>query len=79
MSFLRDVIEKLNVLRGNDMASMYSWSCKRLPFFELKNGFVWHHLWEDDLIVLANGNEYVLKGSEFVEESNSGTFVAPEE
>nr|GEY65040.1 hypothetical protein [Tanacetum cinerariifolium] len=46
--FLRDVIEKLNDLRGPGMASMYSWSCKRL---------------------------YVLKGSELVEESNSGCFA----
>lgn len=69
--FLRDVIEKLNVLRGRGMASMYSWSCKR----SYKNGFVWHDLCEDDLILPANGNEYVLKGSELVEESNSGRFA----
>ncbi|KAM0013888.1 putative protein SOSEKI [Helianthus debilis subsp. tardiflorus] len=69
--FLRDVIEKLNALRGRGMASMYSWSCKR----SYKNGFVWHDLCEDDLILPANGNEYVLKGSELVEESNSGRFA----
>ncbi|KAI7733503.1 hypothetical protein M8C21_028771 [Ambrosia artemisiifolia] len=69
--FLRDVIEKLNALRGRGMASMYSWSCKR----SYKNGFVWHDLCEDDLILPANGNEYVLKGSELVEESNSGRFT----
>ncbi|KAI3688163.1 hypothetical protein L1987_81872 [Smallanthus sonchifolius] len=69
--FLRDVIEKLNVLRGRGIASMYSWSCKR----SYKNGFVWHDLCEDDLILPASGNEYVLKGSELVEESNSGVFV----
>lgn len=69
--FLRDVIEKLNGLRGRGMASMYSWSCKR----SYKNGFVWHDLCEDDLILPANGNEYVLKGSELVEESNSGRFA----
>lgn len=69
--FLRDVIEKLNVLRGRGMASTYSWSCKR----SYKNGFVWHDLCEDDLILPANGNEYVLKGSELVEESNSGRFT----
>jgi hypothetical protein len=37
-----------------------------------KNGFVWHDLCEDDLILPAHGNEYVLKGSELFEESNSG-------
>ncbi|KAL8245461.1 hypothetical protein R6Q59_011719 [Mikania micrantha] len=69
--FLRDVIEKLNVLRGRGMASMYSWSCKR----SYKNGFVWHDLCEDDLILPVYGNEYVLKGSELVEESNSDRFA----
>ncbi|KAL8197880.1 hypothetical protein R6Q57_030116 [Mikania cordata] len=69
--FLRDVIEKLNDMRGRGMASMYSWSCKR----SYKSGFVWHDLCEDDLIIPVNGNEYVLKGSELVEESNSGRFA----
>ncbi|KAK9072629.1 hypothetical protein SSX86_009064 [Deinandra increscens subsp. villosa] len=69
--FLRDVIEKLNDMRGRGMASMYSWSCKR----SYKSGFVWHDLCADDLILPANGNEYVLKGSERVEESNSGHFT----
>ncbi|GKV08384.1 hypothetical protein SLEP1_g20018 [Rubroshorea leprosula] len=68
---LRDVIERLNVLRGRGMASMYSWSCKR----SYKNGFVWHDLSEDDLIFPAHGNEYVLKGSELFEDSNSGRFI----
>lgn len=68
--FLRDVIERLNVLRGRGMAAMYSWSCKR----SYKNGFVWHDLCEDDLILPAHGNEYVLKGSELFEESNSDRF-----
>ncbi|XP_043707553.1 protein SOSEKI 3-like [Telopea speciosissima] len=65
--YLRDVIDKLNVLRGRGMASMYSWACKR----SYKNGFVWHDLCEDDLILPTNGNEYVLKGSELFEESHS--------
>ncbi|XP_065868109.1 protein SOSEKI 3 [Euphorbia lathyris] len=65
--YLKDVIERLNVLRGRGMASMYSWSCKR----SYKNGFVWHDLSDDDLIVPAHGNEYVLKGSELFDESNS--------
>ncbi|KAL8139917.1 hypothetical protein V2J09_005938 [Rumex salicifolius] len=66
--YLRDVIEKLNLLRGRGMASTYSWSCKR----SYKNGFVWNDLCEDDLILPAQGNEYVLKGSEIIAESNSG-------
>ncbi|KAK2996091.1 hypothetical protein RJ640_015242 [Escallonia rubra] len=68
--YLRDVINRLNVLRGRGMASIYSWSCKR----SYKNGFVWHDLCEDDVILPAHGNEYVLKGSELFEESNSGRF-----
>ena len=33
---------------------------------------MWHDLCEDDLIQPAHGNEYVLKGSELFDESNSG-------
>lgn len=68
--YLRDVIERLNVLRGRGMASLYSWSCKR----GYKNGFVWHDLCEDDLLLPAQGNEYVLKGSELFIESDAGCF-----
>lgn len=68
--YLRDVIERLNVLRGRGMASLYSWSCKR----SYKNGFVWHDLCEDDLILPAHGKEYVLKGSELFDESDAGRF-----
>ncbi|KAL0460135.1 UNVERIFIED_CONTAM: protein UPSTREAM OF FLC [Sesamum latifolium] len=68
--YLRDVMERLNALRGRGMASMYSWSCKR----SYKNGYVWHDLCDDDLILPAHGNEYVLKGSELFEDSNSGRF-----
>ncbi|KAJ8543882.1 hypothetical protein K7X08_025500 [Anisodus acutangulus] len=68
--YLRDVIERLNVLRGRGMASLHSWSCKR----SYKNGFVWHDLCEDDLILPAHGNEYVLKGSELFDESDAGRF-----
>ncbi|KAL5221224.1 hypothetical protein ABZP36_025937 [Zizania latifolia] len=63
--YLRDVINRLNVLRGKGMAAMYSWSCKR----SYKNGFVWHDLSEDDLVLLAQGNEYILKGSELLDQS----------
>ncbi|KAH6765627.1 UPSTREAM OF FLC protein [Perilla frutescens var. hirtella] len=65
--FLRDVIGRLNVLRGKGMATMYSWSCKR----SYKNGFVWHDLSENDFIYPAHGHEYVLKGSEILD----NTFV----
>ncbi|XWS29033.1 hypothetical protein CRYUN_Cryun25bG0121900 [Craigia yunnanensis] len=68
--YLRDVIERLNILRGRGMACLYSWSCKR----SYRNGFVWHDLSEDDLILPAHGNEYVLKGSELFEESSSDRF-----
>ncbi|KAK6144584.1 hypothetical protein DH2020_021404 [Rehmannia glutinosa] len=61
--FLRDVISRLNALRGKGMAAMYSWSCKR----SYKNGFVWHDLSENDFIYPAHGHEYVLKGSELRE------------
>lgn len=71
--YLRDVINRLNVLRGRGMPSLYSWSCKR----SYKNGFVWHDLCEDDLILPAHGNEYVLKGSELYDESSSGLFSSP--
>ncbi|KAG7949872.1 hypothetical protein I3843_13G085500 [Carya illinoinensis] len=63
--YLRDVINRLNLLRGNGMASMYSWSSKR----SYKNGFVWHDLAENDFIGPAHGKEYVLKGSEVLDNS----------
>ncbi|XP_010541386.1 PREDICTED: protein UPSTREAM OF FLC-like [Tarenaya hassleriana] len=58
--YLRDVINRLNDLRGKGMASLYSWSSKR----SYKNGFVWHDLSENDFIFPVHGQEYVLKGSE---------------
>ncbi|GAB4824363.1 hypothetical protein Ancab_007251 [Ancistrocladus abbreviatus] len=61
--FLRDVINRLNVLRGKGMATQYSWSSKR----SYKNGFVWQDLEENDFIHPVHGNEYVLKGSEILE------------
>ncbi|PKU67931.1 hypothetical protein MA16_Dca006966 [Dendrobium catenatum] len=65
--YLRDVISRLNVLRGKGMPAMYSWSCKR----SYKNGFVWHDLSEDDLILPTNGTEFVLKGSELFNQPSS--------
>ncbi|CAN6197786.1 unnamed protein product [Urochloa humidicola] len=57
--YLRDVICRLDALRGKGMAAMYSWSCKR----RYKTGFVWHDVLEDDMLLPAQGSEYVLKGS----------------
>ncbi|CAN6179907.1 unnamed protein product [Urochloa humidicola] len=57
--YLRDVIRRLDALRGKGMAAMYSWSCKR----RYKTGFVWHDVLEDDMLLPAQGSEYVLKGS----------------
>ncbi|KAM0824577.1 hypothetical protein ACQ4PT_070104 [Festuca glaucescens] len=59
---LRDVLDRLTVLRGAGMADAYSWSSKR----SYKNGYVWHDLTPDDPVHPANGNEYVLKGSELL-------------
>ncbi|KAK8956091.1 hypothetical protein KSP40_PGU021397 [Platanthera guangdongensis] len=64
---LKDVLGRLNVLRGKGMPAMYAWSCKR----SYKNGFVWHDLSEDDFILPTNGNEFVLKGSELLGQSPS--------
>ncbi|KAJ4715682.1 protein UPSTREAM OF FLC [Melia azedarach] len=60
---LKDVIDRLIVLRGKGMPSLYSWSCKR----SYKSGYVWNDLAENDVIYPADGAEYVLKGSEMVE------------
>ncbi|CAL0304125.1 unnamed protein product [Lupinus luteus] len=65
--YLKDVINRLNLLRGKGMASMYSWSSKR----SYKNGFVWHDLSEDDFIYPAQGQDYILKGSEIVDHNKS--------
>ncbi|EEF29252.1 protein SOSEKI 2 [Ricinus communis] len=60
---LKDVMDRLTVLRGKGMPSLYSWSCKR----SYKNGYVWNDLAENDIIYPSDGAEYVLKGSELVE------------
>uniref|UniRef100_A0A7N0UNI7 SOSEKI DIX-like domain-containing protein n=1 Tax=Kalanchoe fedtschenkoi TaxID=63787 RepID=A0A7N0UNI7_KALFE len=61
--YLKDVITHLNFLRGEGMASMYSWSCKR----GYGNGFVWQDLTVNDFIYpTKGGHEYVLKGSELL-------------
>ncbi|PSS36705.1 Protein UPSTREAM OF FLC like [Actinidia chinensis var. chinensis] len=61
---LKDVMERLTVLRGTGMPSLYSWSCKR----SYKNGYVWNDLAENDIIHPSEGAEYVLKGSELIKE-----------
>ncbi|KAF8775370.1 hypothetical protein HU200_004788 [Digitaria exilis] len=58
--YLRDVIDRLDALRGKGMARMYSWASKR----SYRNGFVWHDLSDDDYIHPVVGREYVLKGTE---------------
>ncbi|KAL9688078.1 hypothetical protein QQ045_032491 [Rhodiola kirilowii] len=70
--YLREFMNRLNALRGRSMASRYSWSCKR----SYKTGFVWHDLSVDDLIHPTTGSEYVLKGSELIEESSSGEIIS---
>ncbi|KAL5831361.1 hypothetical protein ACOSQ3_016789 [Xanthoceras sorbifolium] len=70
--YLRDVIDRLNLLRGKGMASQYSWSSKR----SYKNGFVWHDLSEDDFVYPAHGQEYVLKGSELLLEPSSSSLIS---
>ncbi|KAJ0987367.1 hypothetical protein J5N97_005723 [Dioscorea zingiberensis] len=64
---LKDVIDKLTVLRGRGMPSLFSWSCKR----SYKNGYVWNDLSENDIIYPADGSEYILKGSELFHGSSS--------
>ncbi|CAK9323747.1 unnamed protein product [Citrullus colocynthis] len=58
--FLRDVIKRLDILRGEGLSRLYSWSSKR----RYRNGYVWQDLSDDDLIHPSQGQEYILKGSE---------------
>ncbi|KAL8476133.1 hypothetical protein ACS0TY_028698 [Phlomoides rotata] len=60
---LKDVMDRLTVLRGKGMPLLYSWSCKR----SYKNGYVWNDVAENDVIYPSEGAEYVLKGSELIE------------
>ncbi|EYU31034.1 hypothetical protein MIMGU_mgv1a008596mg [Erythranthe guttata] len=59
---LKDVMDRLTVLRGKGMPSLYSWSCKR----SYKNGYVWNDLSVNDVIHPSQGTEFVLKGSELI-------------
>ncbi|KAL0539320.1 hypothetical protein IC582_023525 [Cucumis melo] len=58
--FLKDVIKRLDILRGEGFSRLYSWSSKR----QYKNGYVWQDLSDDDSIHPSQGREYILKGSE---------------
>ncbi|XP_022980967.1 protein UPSTREAM OF FLC isoform X1 [Cucurbita maxima] len=58
-----DVMDRLTVLRGKAMRSLYAWSCKR----NYKTGYVWNDLSENDIVYPAEGAEYVLKASELVD------------
>ncbi|XP_038907002.1 protein UPSTREAM OF FLC [Benincasa hispida] len=60
---LKDVLDRLAVLRGNAMPFLYSWSCKR----NYKSGYVWNDLSENDVVYPAEGSEYVLKASQLVD------------
>ncbi|EEF30418.1 conserved hypothetical protein [Ricinus communis] len=65
--YLRDVMNTLKILRGQGMASMYSWASKR----SYKNAFLWQDLSDDDIIYPCHGQDYVLKGSLLLETSLS--------
>ncbi|KAF8718095.1 hypothetical protein HU200_025573 [Digitaria exilis] len=67
---LKDVMDKLTLLRGKGMPALFSWSCKR----NYKNGYVWNDLSENDVIYPSDGVEYVLKGSEIFPGCSSDRF-----
>ncbi|KAL5219491.1 hypothetical protein ABZP36_020175 [Zizania latifolia] len=67
---LKDVIDRLTLLRGKGMPALFSWSCKR----NYKNGYVWNDLSENDVIYPSDGVEYVLKGSEIFPGCSSDRF-----
>ncbi|KAL6656528.1 hypothetical protein ACP70R_007354 [Stipagrostis hirtigluma subsp. patula] len=71
--YLRDVVHRLDALRGKGMAAMYAWSCKR----RYKTGFVWHDVSENDVLLPAQGSEYVLKGSQLLNHSPPSVALAP--
>ncbi|KAF7839979.1 protein UPSTREAM OF FLC-like [Senna tora] len=64
---LKDVLDRLVALRGTGMPSLYSWSCKR----NYKRGYVWCDLAANDVVYPTEGAEYVLKGSQLVQEASS--------
>jgi hypothetical protein len=44
--------------------------CGCFDFRSYKNGFVWHDLADDDPVLPAADGEYILKGSELVDQSS---------
>ncbi|KAJ1298414.1 hypothetical protein BS78_01G451300 [Paspalum vaginatum] len=67
---LKDVTDRLTLLRGKGMPALFSWSCKR----NYKNGYVWNDLSDNDVIYPSDGVEYVLKGSEIFPGCSSDRF-----
>ncbi|CAD6202452.1 unnamed protein product [Miscanthus lutarioriparius] len=67
---LKDVMDRLTLLRGKGIPALFSWSCKR----NYKNGYVWNDLSENDVIYPSDGVEYVLKGSEIFPGCSSDRF-----
>ncbi|KAI5072256.1 hypothetical protein GOP47_0012362 [Adiantum capillus-veneris] len=65
--YLRDVKRRLAVIRGKRLPLTFAWSYKR----SYKNGYVWQDLCDDDLIFPAHGCEYVLKGSEILNDQRN--------
>ncbi|WCJ19547.1 hypothetical protein M5689_001832 [Euphorbia peplus] len=65
--YLRDVMDALDLLRGQGMAGMYCWASKR----NYKNGYLWQDLSDDDLIHPSRGQDYILKGSLLLESCQS--------
>ncbi|KAK4772109.1 hypothetical protein SAY86_013884 [Trapa natans] len=63
--YLRDVINRMNQLRGSGIANMYAWSSKRT----YRSGYVWQDLSENDFIHPSHGKEYILKGTRLLLES----------
>jgi hypothetical protein len=64
---------------ARNASSFFPYSCWVLiipsgcfDFRSYKNGFVWHDLAEDDLVLPAADGEYILKGSELVDHSSPG-------
>ncbi|KAK8277281.1 hypothetical protein V6Z12_D10G255600 [Gossypium hirsutum] len=70
--FLKDVINKLNTLRGDGMANKFSWSSKR----SYKNGFVWQDLSENDYIYPFSSTSSISKNSSETYSSSEDSNVA---
>ncbi|XP_016678862.2 protein SOSEKI 2 isoform X4 [Gossypium hirsutum] len=70
--FLKDVINKLNTLRGDGMANRFSWSSKR----SYKNGFVWQDLSENDYIYPFSSTSSISKNSSETYSSSEDSNVA---